>query len=81
MRLAFLGTPEPAVASLRAVVRAGHDVEVVVTRPDRRRGRGSATSPSPVKAVALDLGLTVAHELSAIDAATSSAVSSWPTAR
>jgi len=67
MRLAFLGTPEPAVASLRAVVRAGHDIEVVVTRPDRRRGRGGATSPSPVKAAAQELGLVVAHDLAAIE--------------
>jgi methionyl-tRNA formyltransferase len=67
MRLAFLGTPEPAVMSLRALVQAGHDIQIVVTRPDRRRGRGSATSPSPVKAAALELGLTVAHDLGAID--------------
>lgn len=63
MRLAFLGTPEAAVPSLRALVEAGHDVEIVITRPDRRRGRGSALSPSPVKACAQELGLRVAHRL------------------
>ncbi len=61
-RLAFLGTPEPAVTALRALVGAGHDVAVVVTRPDRRRGRGQGPGPSPVKAAALELGLRVAEE-------------------
>ncbi|MET0324405.1 MAG: methionyl-tRNA formyltransferase [Ilumatobacteraceae bacterium] len=63
MRLAFLGTPEMAVPPLRALVAAGHDVVTVVTRADRRRGRGSATSPSPVKAAALELGLLVTHDI------------------
>lgn len=61
MRLAYLGTPELAVPPLQALVAAGHDVALVVTREDRRRGRGGATSPSPVKAAAADLGLTVSH--------------------
>ena len=68
MRLAFLGTPEASVPSLRALVAAGHHVEVVLTRPDRRRGRGSELSPSPVKVAALELGLPVAHRLSDLDA-------------
>jgi methionyl-tRNA formyltransferase len=63
MRLAFLGTPEAAVPPLNALLAAGHEVEVVVTRPDRRRGRGGALSPSPVKAAALEHGLTVVHRL------------------
>jgi len=63
VRLAFLGTPEMAVPPLRALVAAGHDVVMVVTRADRRRGRGSATSPSPVKTAALELGLQVTHEI------------------
>lgn len=63
MRLAFLGTPEAAVTCLRALVEAGHDVALVVTRPDRRRGRGGQLSPSPVKAAALALGLPVTHRL------------------
>jgi methionyl-tRNA formyltransferase len=63
MRLAFLGTPEPAVATLRALVDAGHDVTVVITRPDRRRGRGKELSASPVKVAAQELGLRVGHRL------------------
>jgi len=62
MKLVFLGTPEMAVPPLRAVVEAGHDVVRVITRVDKKRGRGGALSPSPVKAAALDLGLTVSHD-------------------
>ncbi|HEX4863544.1 MAG TPA: methionyl-tRNA formyltransferase [Acidimicrobiales bacterium] len=59
MRLVFLGTPEPAAAALRSIVAAGHDVALVVTRADKRRGRNAAPSPSPVKATAVELGLPV----------------------
>jgi methionyl-tRNA formyltransferase len=58
-RLVFLGTPESAAVPLRALVDAGHEVALVVSQPDRRRGRGGSTSPSPVKQAALDLGLPV----------------------
>ena len=61
MKLAYFGTPEMAVPPLHALVAAGHDVALVVTRVDKRRGRGSELSPSPVKAAALHLGLTVSH--------------------
>jgi methionyl-tRNA formyltransferase len=67
MRLAFLGTPEPAVVTLRALVSAGHDIVIVITRPDRRRGRGSELSASPVKAAAQELGLRVGHRLADLD--------------
>jgi len=56
-RLVFLGSPDAAVPSLRALVEAGHEVALVVSQPDRRRGRGAATVPSPVKQAALELGL------------------------
>jgi len=62
-RLAFLGTPELAVPPLRALVAAGHDVALVVSGPDRRRGRGPAASPTPVKAAALELGLPATTEI------------------
>jgi methionyl-tRNA formyltransferase len=62
-RLVYLGTPEAAVPPLRALVEAGFDVALVVSQPDRRRGRGSATTPSPVKAVALELGLPVTDQV------------------
>jgi methionyl-tRNA formyltransferase len=59
VRIVFLGSPDDAVPTLRGLVDAGHDVALVVTQPDRRRGRGSATAPSPVKAAALELGLDI----------------------
>ena len=52
-----------AVPPLRALVAAGHDIALVVTRVDKRRGRGSEMSPSPVKAAALELGLPVSHDV------------------
>jgi methionyl-tRNA formyltransferase len=52
-----------AVPPLHALVDSGHEVVLVVTRPDARRGRGSAVSPSPVKAAAGDLGLPVSHDV------------------
>jgi len=63
VKLVFLGTPDMAVPPLRALVDAGHEVMLVVTRADKRRGRGGATTPSPVKAAALELGLTVTHQV------------------
>jgi methionyl-tRNA formyltransferase len=56
-RLVFLGTPDFAVPPLRALVDAGFDVALVVSRADARRGRGGHATPSPVKAAALELGL------------------------
>ncbi|HET6950324.1 MAG TPA: methionyl-tRNA formyltransferase [Acidimicrobiales bacterium] len=58
-RLVFLGTPEASVGTLRGLVETGHEVALVVSQPDRRRGRGARTSPSPVKQAAIDLGLPV----------------------
>jgi methionyl-tRNA formyltransferase len=63
VKLVYLGTPDMAVAPLRALVQAGHEVVLVVTRIDKRRGRGGATAPSPVKAAALELGLPVSHSV------------------
>ena len=60
----FFGTPEIAVGPLRALVAAGFAVDLVVTGVDKRRGRGSQTSPSPVKQAAIELQLPVTHEVS-----------------
>jgi methionyl-tRNA formyltransferase len=60
VRLVFLGSPEEAVGPLRALRDAGHDIALVVTQPDRRRGRGGGhLDPSPVKRAATELGLPV----------------------
>ena len=69
LRVLFLGTPEFAVPSLRAVAAAGHQLVGVVTQPDRPRGRGNKVTPSPVKAAAIDLGLPVLQPLRLKDAA------------
>ncbi|GIW14007.1 MAG: methionyl-tRNA formyltransferase [Tepidiforma sp.] len=58
-RLAFFGSPEFAVPSLRALAGAGFEVAVVVTQPDRPVGRGGRMAPPPVKRAALELGLRV----------------------
>jgi methionyl-tRNA formyltransferase len=63
MRLVFLGSPEAAVVSLDALVAAGHDVALVVTQPDRRRGRGSELIPTPVKAAALAHGIPTTEKV------------------
>ena len=57
MKILFWGTPAYAVPSLDALVAAGHSIVGVVSQPDRRRGRGKALQPSPVKARAIELGL------------------------
>lgn len=63
MRLVYLGTPQIAVPPLEALVSAGYDMALVVTGPDRRRGRGAATSPTPVKQAAERLGVPVSHRV------------------
>lgn len=63
MRLVYLGTPQIAVPPLRGLVAAGHEVVLVVTRSDKRRGRRGEPTPSPVKAAAIELGLPVTHSV------------------
>jgi methionyl-tRNA formyltransferase len=50
-----------AVAPLEALVRAGHDVSLLVTQPDRPKGRGMELALSPVKQKAVELGLPIAQ--------------------
>jgi methionyl-tRNA formyltransferase len=59
VRLVFLGSGAFAVPSLEAVVDAGHEVALVVTQPDKEKGRGLALGAPPVKPVALTRGLHV----------------------
>ncbi|RRU10242.1 methionyl-tRNA formyltransferase [Stenotrophomonas sp. 278] len=58
MRIVFAGTPEFAVASLRAAARH-HEVVAVYTQPDRPAGRGRGLAPSPVKLEAIARGIPV----------------------
>lgn len=59
MKIVYMGTPDFAVAPLKAILAAGHTVTAVVTQPDRPKGRSSKMQISPVKACALEHGLTV----------------------
>lgn len=63
MKLVFLGSPEAAVVPLQALHAAGHEIVLVVTGADKRRGRGRSLTPTPVKAAALELGLAVTDNL------------------
>ena len=60
MRIIYMGTPEFAVPALNSIIDAGHDVELVVTQPDRRGNRGKVVF-SPVKACALNRGIKVSQ--------------------
>src|SRR5579872_3007631 len=60
MKIAFAGTPEFAVPTLRALLRSPHELVGVLTQPDRPRGRGRHLRPSPVKA-ALDPSVPLAQ--------------------
>lgn len=60
LRIVFMGSPDFAVPSLRAICeRSAHEVVAVVTQPDRPQGRGRAVAPPPVKVAAQELGLEV----------------------
>jgi methionyl-tRNA formyltransferase len=67
MRVIFMGTPDFAVPTLRALADR-HEVAAVYTRPPRPAGRGKRPRPSPVQRAAEDLGLTVRHPPSLRDA-------------
>ena len=53
MRVVFMGTPDFAVGTLEAIIEAGHEVALVVTQPDKPKGRGNAVQFTPVKECAL----------------------------
>lgn len=59
MRILFMGTPDFALFSLRALVEAGEDVIGVVTQPDKPKGRGYTLTPPPVKVYAEGRGIPV----------------------
>jgi methionyl-tRNA formyltransferase len=59
LNLVFCGTPRFAVPTLRRLAEAGLNIPLVVTQPDKPRGRGLELTPSPVKQTAVELGLRV----------------------
>ena len=59
MRIIFMGTPDFSVGTLEALVEAGHEVCLVVSQPDKPKGRGKEMQPTPVKEAAIKHGIPV----------------------
>ena len=59
MKILFMGTPDFALFSLRALVEAGENIIGVVTQPDKPKGRGYTLTPPPVKVYATEKGIPV----------------------
>ena len=59
MKLIFMGTPDFSVGTLEALIAAGHEITLVVSQPDKPKGRGHELTPTPVKETALKHGLKV----------------------
>ena len=59
MNIIFMGTPDFSVSALTALIEAGHNIQAVVTQPDKKKGRGEKLVYSPVKQAAIDAGITV----------------------
>lgn len=59
MKIVFMGTPDFAASALEALVQAGHEITLVVTQPDKPKGRSKELMPSPVKVCALKHNLPV----------------------
>ncbi len=59
MKIVFMGTPDFAVASLKALVESGKEVVAVITAPDKPSGRGLVMNETPVKKYAVSQGIPV----------------------
>ncbi len=75
MKLVFAGTPQFAAVSLAALLRARHEITLVLTQPDRPSGRGLKPQPSAVKRIALEHGLGIFQPASLRDPAAEAAIS------
>lgn len=64
MRIVFMGTPDFAVPCLQALLQQAYEVVGVFTQPDKPKGRGYKMIPPPVKAAAVEAGLSVYQPLS-----------------
>ncbi len=69
MRIIFMGTPDFSVGTLEALIEAGHEVVLVVTQPDKPKGRGKEMQFTPVKACALEHDIPVFQPLKVREAA------------
>ena len=68
MNIVFMGTPDFAVAALKAIIGAGHRVVAVVTQPDKPKGRGKEVQMTPVKECAIAHGIPVFQPVKVKDA-------------
>lgn len=59
MKIVFMGTPDFAVSPLNALIEDGHEVSLVVTQPDKPKGRGHKLTPPPVKVCAMEHGIRI----------------------
>ena len=69
MNVVFIGTPEFAVPSLRALATSAHNIIAVITQPDRPKGRSKTPCPSPVKEAAISIGLKIMQPVNINDTA------------
>jgi len=69
MRIVFMGTPDFAVPTLRALIEAGHEIAAVYSQPPRPAGRGKKLQPSPVQLAAQAAGIAVFTPITLRDAA------------
>src|ERR1700735_1705511 len=77
LRVAFAGTPEFAVPTLRALADSPHALVGVLTQPDRPGGRGREFKASPVKQLALELALPIAQPAGLQQPAALDVVAQW----
>ena len=59
MKVVFMGTPDFAVETLKAIYEAGHEVILVVSQPDKPKGRSGKLQPTPVKEFAVEHDIPV----------------------
>jgi len=77
MKIVFLGTPDFAMETLRAIVEAGYEVIHVVTQPDREKGRGRELQMTPVKNYAVSMNIPVFQPIKIKSADTAAEMKSW----
>ncbi len=78
MKIVYMGTPDFAVAPLEAIIKAGHEVALVVTQPDKQKGRGKEMQMTPVKECALRHGIPVFQPVKIKEAASVAELAGYP---
>ena len=59
MKIVFMGTPDFAAVALKSLIDAGHEITMVITQPDKEKGRGKGIAESDVKVLAKEYGLPI----------------------